>query len=162
MNAKSPTFAGIMKKLIIRPYKKEDQDNLIKLFLLNTPEFFDISEKQHLIDYLSDHSENYFVVETLNKIIGSGGFNTGFDEGRTIRISWDMIHPDYQGNGIGKKLLKYRIEKIKSIPGVKNVIVRTTQLVYQFYQKSGFELEMIDKDFWATGYDLYTMKMELT
>jgi ribosomal protein S18 acetylase RimI-like enzyme len=41
------------------------------------------------------------------------------------------------------------------------IIVRTSQLAYKFYQKVGFELEKTEKDFWAKGFDLYQMKMNL-
>jgi len=35
-------------------------------------------------------------------------------------------------------LLKYRIEKIKSINGIQKITVRTSQLAYKFYEKQGF------------------------
>ena len=41
------------------------------------------------------------------------------------------------------------------------IVVRTTQLVSQFYKKMGFEIEMIEKDFWAKNFDLYQMKMNV-
>ena len=44
---------------------------------------------------------------------------------------------------------------------VKTIIVRTSQLAYQFYGKVGFELEKVEKDFWAAGFDLYLMRLEL-
>jgi hypothetical protein len=39
-------------------------------------------------------------------------------------------------------------------------MVRTSQVAYQFYQKAGFDLEKIEKDFWAKGFDLYQMKFK--
>ena len=41
---------------------------------------------------------------------------------------------------------------------VQTLIVRTSQLVYRFYEKQGFELEKVVKDYWAEGYDLYLMR----
>jgi hypothetical protein len=41
-----------------------------------------------------------------------------------------------------------------------NPTVRTTQLVYPFYQKLGFEIRKSEPDFWAPGFDL--VEMELT
>ena len=99
---------------MIRKYKKEDQEKLLDLLRLNTPKYFAVSEEEDFIDYLNEEVEHYFVVEKENKIVGSGGFNLGFDDGKTARIAWDIIHPDYQGQGIGKKLTLYRIDQIRN------------------------------------------------
>lgn len=146
---------------MIRPYTPEDNEKLLELLRLNTPAFFHPDEEEDYVDYLQKHAQNYFVVEEAGKVVGAGGFNTGFDEGKTVRISWDMIHPDFQGKGIGKQLTQFRINQIKQLPLVDKIVVRTTQLVYTFYQKNGFELEKTQKDFWAAGFDLYQMKMDL-
>lgn len=146
---------------MIRPYNKIDRTELIELLRLNTPKFFDSSEEKDFLEYLELHSQSYFVVKDAETIIGAGGFNYGFDNGKTARISWDIIHPDRQGKGIGTKLTHYRINEIKKNPSINKIVVRTTQLVYEFYQKIGFKLEKIEKDFWAQGFDLYQMKLEI-
>ena len=146
---------------MIRKYIEKDKPDLIKLLRLNTPRFFSPSEEKDFIDYLNRHSENYFVVEKSNQIIGAGGINYGFDNGTTARISWDMIHPNKQGKGIGTKLTSYRIDEIKKNTHISKIVVRTTQLVYKFYEKNGFQLEKSEKDFWAEGFDLYEMKIQL-
>lgn len=145
---------------MIRVYTSKDKGKLIELLRLNTPEFFHPEEEQDFIDYLENHSQNYFVIEDANTIIGSGGINY-FDDGKIARISWDMIHPNVQGNGLGSKLTQYRIDQIKTKPEVEVIIVRTTQLVYKFYQKLGFELIKTEKDFWAKGFDLYQMELKV-
>lgn len=144
---------------MIRLHTSSDRPYLLALLQLNTPRYFAPEEENDFIEYLEHHSQNYLVVEHSGRIIGAGGFNTGFDNGRTVRISWDIIHPDFQGKGIGTGLTLYRIEQIKKITGVTKIVVRTSQLACDFYQKMGFELESIEKDFWAKGFDLYQMKL---
>ena len=146
---------------MIRAYNSGDTEKLLELLRLNTPAFFHPEEEKDFINYLENHSQNYFVVEDSNRIIGSGGFNFGFDNGKTARISWDIFHPHFQGKGIGRKLTLYRIDQIRENPEVEVIIVRTTQLVYKFYQKLGFELVKIQKDFWAEGFDLYQMEIKI-
>ena len=34
----------------------------------------------------------------------------------------------------------------------------TSQHAYQFYEKMGFELEKIEKEYWAKNFDLYIMQ----
>lgn len=146
----------------IRLYHPRDQPQLIHMIELNTPQFFAPSEKKEFIEYLDQDSENYFIIEEENTIIGSGGFNLGFDDGKTARISWGMIHPDWQGKGVGAKITRYRVAQIKKNQEVSKIVVRTTQVVYGFYQKLGFELEHVETDYWAVGFDLYQMKIDLT
>ena len=39
------------------------------------------------------------------------------------------------GLSLGTKLLKYRIEVLKTIPGIQKITVRTLQVAYKFYEK---------------------------
>ena len=41
---------------------------------------------------------------------------------------------------------------------VRRITVRTSQLAFGFYEKRGFELKGIEKDYWAEGFDLYRME----
>ncbi len=132
----------------------------MELLRLNTPASFAASEEPDFLEYLAHHSQNYFVVEDAAEIIGCGGFNW-FDNGKIARLSWDIIHPAFQGKGIGRELTKFRVEQIKQNPAVRLLYVRTSQLVYPFYQKLGFTLEKTEKDFWAEGFDLYQMKLDI-
>lgn len=143
----------------IRPYQPSDQEALLEILKLHTPEFFDPSEEEDFINYLNHELDQYFVVVDQDKVIGGGGFNRGFDDGSSARISWDLIHPDYRGKGIGSELLNYRIEKLKKLPELEKIVVRTTQLSHPFYHRGGFELKSVEEDFWADGYDLYLMEM---
>lgn len=145
---------------MIRSYTSEDKEELVALLKLNIPQYFDKSEVSDFTAYLNNHAENYFIIVEKEKIIGSGGINY-FPESGQARISWDIIHPDFQGKGIGKKLALYRINQIKKNPAISLISVRTSQLVYKFYQKIGFELEKIEKDFWAKGFDLYQMTLKI-
>lgn len=148
---------------IIEFYNPTDKKELVQLLQLNIPTYFDTSEEEEFKDYLETKKEDYFVIKdkSTNQIIGCGGINYFFEEPIPLaRISWDVIHPNFQGRGIGKKLLLYRINHIKD-KGIKLIVVRTSQLAYKFYQKAGFELEKVEKNFWAEGFDLYQMKMNV-
>ncbi|CAH0995708.1 hypothetical protein EMA8858_01833 [Emticicia aquatica] len=144
----------------IRKYQHSDRKSIIDLLRQNTPTYFAPSEESDLNDFLDNHLENYFVVEVENEVLACGGFNTSEDE-KIIRISWDIVHPQFQGKGLGSKLIKFRIQKIKEIKNIEIIVVRTSQLVYQFYEKFGFELKEIVRNFWADGFDLYHMELQL-
>lgn len=144
---------------MIRPYTNTDKSKVIKLLRLNTPQYFDPFEERDFENYLDNEVEDYFVYEYNSEIIGAGGINY-FPEEKLARISWDMIDPKSQGDGIGKELTQYRINHLNANPNVELITVRTTQLVYRFYEKMGFELEKVEKKFWAKGFDLYQMRMK--
>ena len=145
--------------MTIRPYSPSDEIMVLELLKLNTPQYFAESEKADLIEYLANHIDHYYVVEIDNTIMGCGGFNRTPDGKRGV-LSWDIIHPDAQGKGIGSALVKFRIADMQKL-GVKEIGVRTSQHVYQFYEKMGFTLKSpVVKDYWAEGFDLYEMEIE--
>lgn len=144
----------------IRSYQDQDKAALLKIMQLHTPAFFAPSELKEFEKYLNTELEDYFVIVEDGVVVGSGGINY-FHEEQKARIAWDMIHPDYQGKGYGAKLIKHRIKVIQEKEKYNTIIVRTSQLVYAFYEKNGFTLDTVKKDFWEVGYDLYLMKMLL-
>lgn len=144
-------------EIIIRPYVKDDAVQLIELMKLNVPSFFDERELADFKYYLENELELYFVAELHNQLIGSGGINFNYPEKIGI-ISWDIIHPNFQRMGIGSSLLHHRLNILQSTIEIESIQVRTSQMTYKFYEKCGFNLEKIVPDYWAKGYDLYSMK----
>ena len=143
--------------IVIREYLTTDKEVVMNLIKLNTPNFFAKEEVNDLSNYLDKEIELYYVLLVDGKVVGCGGIN--FAEKRTIgKISWDIMHPDYQGKSLGKKLLRYRIEVLKAIPSIKKITVRTSQLAYKFYEKQGFTLNEIKRNYWADGFDMYSMQ----
>ena len=151
---------GMDPKMTIREYTRSHREVILQLFRLNTPRYFSITEESDFIDYLENHAGHFFIVESRGVIAGCGGYNL-FPEQADARISWDIFHPDFQGRGLGSALVRFRVDKLKAVPGIKTITVRTSQLVYPFYQKFGFELKEVVKDYWAVGFDLYRMVLEI-
>lgn len=141
---------------IIRKFTPADKEHVIRLLRLNTPRYFAPSEEAELADYLENHAGNYFLSEDSGDILGCGGFNLA-EDGYTGRISWDIVHPDHHGRGIGAELLRHRITLMQQIPHLQELSVRTAQLTYGFYEQFGFELAEVIPDYWAPGFDLYHM-----
>lgn len=146
--------------MIIRKYALFDRARIIELLHLNTPEYFSPDEEDDLIYYLDNFADNYFVVEDDDVIVGCGGFNLS-EDGETGKISWDIFDPQSQGKGFGGALTKFRIQRMKDIDGIKVISVRTSQLVYPFYEKFGLKLREIVKDYWAKGFDLYRLDEDI-
>jgi len=146
--------------MIIRRYKDADKERLIELLRLNTPQYFSPNEEKDLLYYLNNHAGNHYVVEVDGQVMGCGGFNLA-EGGELAKLSWDIFHPQSQGKGLGRALTKFRIQKIKEIQGTKIISVRTSQLVYKFYEKFGLEIREVVKDYWDVGFDLYRLDNDI-
>ena len=141
----------------IREYMPENKEAVMDLIRLNTPAYFAPEEEEDFSRYLDNERELYYVLLWDGKIVGCGGINLA-DHQTTGRISWDIFHPQYQGRSLGTRLMQYRIEKLESIGTVRKITVRTSQMAYRFYEKQGFELCEVRKDYWAEGFDMYRME----
>ncbi len=143
----------------IRKYHTADKVAVLEILRANTPTFFSPEEESGLVYYLDNEIEEYYVMLVDDQIIGSGGVN--YENNRTIGIiSWGMIHPDYHGKYLGTELLKYRIRQLQKNKTVERITESTSQHVYRFYEKQGFKLLIVVKDYWAQGIDLYEMQYE--
>jgi N-acetylglutamate synthase-like GNAT family acetyltransferase len=145
----------------ITSYSPIEKQEVLEILHENTPHYFTEEEVGDLIHYLDFEIEDYFVVKFEGKIIGSGGIN--YKENGTVGIiSWDLISSKFQGMGIGSLLLSYRLDILQSKSRINKIIVRTTQLVYPFYEKHGFELIKTEKNYWGKGFDLYHMEINIS
>ena len=145
---------------MIRAYQEEDKGALVELLELNTPKYFDPSELSEFMTYLDQEREDYFVYELADQgILGAGGINR-LDNGKTGRISWDFVHPQFHRKGIGGQLLRYRLSLLKEDPKIEKVVVRTAQFTYRYFEKFGFELMRVEEDYWSKGYHLYYMEYQ--
>lgn len=146
---------------MIRLWDGSNKNQLIKLFQLNTPGYFAPAEEKDFSTYLEQLVDAYFVIEEKGDIIGCGGINYGIDEGKSARLSWDIIHPKKHGQGYGSALVKHRLNEITKHSNVERVIVRTTVEAEKFYEKFGFVLKHAEKDFWADGFELRELHLEI-
>ena len=146
--------------IMIREYKSIDKNAVLELIRLNIPKYFASNEEDDFSRYLDSEIELYYVLFFDKKLVGCGGINFS-DNRMTGKISWDILHPEYQGQSLGTYLLEYRIKKLKSIDRVQRITVRTSQLAYKFYEKRGFELLEVKKDYWARGFDMYRMEYKI-
>ncbi len=127
------------------------------VFQANVPGFFDPKEAQLFSQYLDRHPDTYWTMKLEDRIVGGVGHY--FDEkDKTGQITWIFFHPEYSGRGLGKQAMEHCLEILESNPKLEKMVVRTSQLVYRFFEKFGFALQYTEKDYWAPGLDLYYME----
>ena len=87
----------------IREYQPTDKNAVIDLIRQNTPAYFAPKEEADFSNYLDSERELYFVLLLNKKVVGCGGINFTKDKA-SGKISWDIIHPQYQGKSLGAQL----------------------------------------------------------
>jgi N-acetylglutamate synthase-like GNAT family acetyltransferase len=151
----------------IRLYQPEDKKACIELFKGNMPKYFATSELPDFEQWLDIQetkkerhkdpvAEQYFVAEIKGELVGCGGFAKIGDE---VTLTWGMVSQTMHGKGLGKELLQYRLDVIRSFFPSASVILDTTQFSYGFFERSGFKVTRIIKDFYGQGLDRYDMKI---
>ncbi len=148
------------KSLIIRKYDSVDKAALLSIFESNTPLYFHPNELILFSDYLELFRETYFTLLEQESIIGGLGYVISADQ-FTADITWIFVKPEKQGLGYGKKAVNYLLIKLKSILSLKRIKVRTSQHGNLFFESFGFKGIHFEKDYWASGLDLYEMEINL-
>jgi len=98
-------------------YSKENKDFLIKM-----------SQPDKLIE--KARKTMFYVYQENGKILGTGVFDNG--EIRTM-----FVDPEYQGKGIGERILKFLVNLGKS-KGYKRFFLGANPEAEGFYEKMGF------------------------
>ncbi|MCC6412496.1 MAG: GNAT family N-acetyltransferase [Saprospiraceae bacterium] len=143
---------------MIRPYNPSDHDALLDVLKRNVPANFAPEEVGDFEQYLVLHGDHYQVFEHDGKVVGGSGYNV-LPETKEGRISWIFFDPEYAGKGLGKQLTYHVLGILKDEPEVDKLVVRTSQMASPFFEKFGFKLTDVQKDYWAEGIDLYYMEM---
>ncbi|RPI16907.1 MAG: N-acetyltransferase [Ignavibacteriae bacterium] len=147
-----------MENIIFRKYSASDKYHVLRIFDLNSPQYFGLNEREPFSEYLDNLPGEYYVIEFAGSIIGCGGI-TEKANSNEVHLSWGMLHPEYHKKGIGKKFAEFRIDKIKqNFPG-SICVVETTQKTFKFFEKLGFKLTHTQSNHFAEGLDLYRMEM---
>ncbi len=98
--------------------------------------------------------EHSFLVSTMWQVRGTQrrliGFARATSDHAFNATIWDVVvHPDYQGKGMGKALMKYMIKKLRN-EDISNVTLFADPQVVDFYRGLGFisDPEGIKGMFW--------------
>jgi ribosomal protein S18 acetylase RimI-like enzyme len=79
-------------------------------------------------------------------------------------VSWDLywiaVHPDQQGSGLGKRLLKETEDRVRQAGGLALYAETSGKAQYAstrgFYERSGYDTAGVFADFYAPGDAKYT------
>lgn len=127
-------------------------DSIIKKFF--HPHQFTEEEARKICNELSQKKDLYFIALKKEKVVGYGMLR-GWDEGYDIPSFGICVHPNYQGQGIGKAITCYAIKlsKEKKAEKIMLKVYKENIPAYELYKKIGFDFtgETEDKKQWV-GY----------
>src|ERR1700756_3542663 len=124
----------------IRLYTPADAIKCREIFISNVPKYFDAEEIGKLDTWMNAAETNtipysfaeaiyFYVLEVEGDVIGAAGFYLAKGENKG-QLNWGMIHADHQGQGYGKLLYDYRINKVKELG--RQATLWTSQHTYKF------------------------------
>ena len=138
-------------------YSNNFLPDCLKLFTSNVPIFFHTSEQVLFQNYLSRDSINYYLLfNTNNQIVAAGGYELE-EKPNTISLTWGMVGACYHEKGYGKYLIEFRLNTINSNFPKADIVLNTSQKTFRFYEKFGFKLVSITKDYYGPELDRYDM-----
>jgi [ribosomal protein S18]-alanine N-acetyltransferase len=162
-----PALIIVMQTIFIREYQPSDKESCLEIFNSNVPRFFASEELKDFEAWLHDQatinaasanprSDYYYVVEKEKRLIACGGFYMYPNEFRAIMV-WGMVESAFHKQGIGRQFLEYRMKQIRLLKPGAVIILDTTQHAYPFFEKLGFRVTQVTKDYYAQGMDRYDM-----
>ena len=149
----------------IRPYTHADAVKCREIFISNVPKYFDAEEIGKLDTWMNAAETNtvpysfaeaiyFYILEVEGDIIGAAGFYLAKGENKG-QLNWGMIHANHQGQGYGKLLYDYRVNKVKEMG--RQATLWTSQHTYKFYEKLGMKTESVTPNGFGYGFDKYVM-----
>jgi len=145
----------------IKVYHPKHKEQCIAIFKSNMPLYFMDKELPLFEKWLDEKGLDgqYFVIEEAEKLLACGGYFY-HDVIKKHGLSWGMVDAKLHGQGIGRILTKYRVEKmIEKFPNAEYMI-ETSQHTFKFYQKMGFVTKKITPNGFGEGLDNYYMELE--
>lgn len=145
--------------MLVRPWVADDRQACLDILAENTPEFFVPGDRDALAAFLSDLPGPYFVGERDGQVIACGGWALDTDE--VAVLTWGMVRRSLHRQGIGRALLRYRLDAIARGSRASLVRINTVQLVQGFFAKEGFRVVAVVPDAFGPGLDRVTMERSL-
>ncbi len=157
--------------ITIRPFMNSDRDRLIEICCRTTA--FDNADLGIILEladsYLKSETQSDYIciaaVDPQNQMVGFLCYGpTPLTEG-TYDLYWVVVDPDCSREGVGQALITHFEQAVTERGGRLIVIETSSTPAYQaarlFYEKHGYSLPEVIKNFYKPGEDRLTFVKEL-
>ena len=154
-----------MEGLTIRKAMAKDRDSIFKIFESQDTKWDIPYARKYYDDYFNDVNPDdmVFVGIVDGDIVAVTGYCPYADIDDVYWLNWHYTHKDFEGKGIGGKLLEYMIEilshnarKFYVNMGWRLLNLRALNL----YLKKGFRIEAVLRDYYGEGEDQIMLGMQ--
>lgn len=99
----------------------------------------------------------YIVAEDKKEILAFGGFIPSWIDNMVFNIFWVNTDPKHKSRGVGSKLVKDLIDRIKKTKDFKAKMIIISTKIPNFYKKFGFKKlsSKYDRDYILMSLNLY-------
>lgn len=124
-----------------RKAKKEDISQMFEILKINSPKYPNKLAFQELNEMFSKSllKPTYIVAEDKKEILAFGGFISSWIDNMVFNIFWVNTNPKYKSQGVGSKLIKDLIDRIKKTKNIKAKMILISTKIPNFYKKFGFK-----------------------
>ena len=144
-----------------REFDAGDVHAAMAIFESNVPDYFTAGERSEYEAFLGELPGPYLVVEDgAGEVVACGGYAVVLDDGRGD-LCWGMVRRDLHGRGIGRFLTVVRVEALRADPRVRSVVLNTSHLTQEFYERLGFETVGRVEDGFAPGLHRCDMRLSI-
>ena len=147
-----------MSLIQFRPFEIDDLPACLNLFISNLDGFFspdEVNDFKHFLTSLTA-ADRYYVGMLEQQIVACGGWDR---QTKGIYLRWGIVDHRYHGQGLGAQLLRFRINKVRSIYGDIDLFIKTSDKAHGFFKKFGFRVNQVIKDGISPGIDEYQMQL---
>ncbi len=148
---------GIVVRDVLEPADSERVHRLVAITGFFTPEEIDVA-KELVDDRLErgDASDYHFVMaDHYGRLAGYTCYGPVPCTVSSYDLYWIAVHPDFQGRGLGRRLLTETERRIKTRGGTRIYVDTSQRMQYAstraFYENCGYRLETVLRDFYAPG-----------
>ena len=125
----------------LREAKRKDISKMFEILKINSPKYSKKLAFQELNEMFSKSvlKPTYIVAEDKKEILAFGGYISSWIDNMVFNIFWVNTNPKYKSQGIGSKLMKDLIDRIKKTKNIKAKMIIMSTKIPSFYKKFGFK-----------------------
>jgi len=156
-HASNHRLYGVIFRDTIVPEDRQRVRRLVDITGFFHPEEVDVAEELVVerLEKGEPSGYHFIMAEHYGRLAGYACFGQIPGTASSHDLYWIAVHPDFQGRGLGRRLLSESERRIKAAGGSR-IYVDTSQRVQYastraFYESCGYRLETVLKDFYTVG-----------
>jgi ribosomal protein S18 acetylase RimI-like enzyme len=143
-----------------RPIDAQDIPACLALMRGNVPRYFSEQDLADFGPWLAARTSPFLVLVEDERIVACGGYRVDAATGEA-GLTWGMVEREDQRRGLGSLLLRERLAMIEGEPGVRAVVLDTSQHSRGFFERHGFRAVAETPDGYGPGLDRIDMRLEI-